>query len=283
MKVGNLTVDVVWDGRFSCPPDQLYPDVPRARWRPFAPLLEEDGSTLVNELGGFLVRGEGSVVLVDLGFGPVQVGEGWITGRFLDSLAALGVAAASVTDIVFSHLHFDHIGWASVNGVPTFPNARLHCDARDWAHFTSGYEPAPVELGLPAEMLPEHKLRPVVDRIEMWEECGEILPGIEAVDAAGHSPGHCMVAIADQGEKALLIADVAHHQAELLAPDWPGMGDQEPDRARACRDALVRELVETGTPFVASHFGGFDWGRMRRAPDGSYAWERIADGLTVHA
>src|SRR5690606_23000821 len=53
------------------------------------------------------------------------------------SLSALGVAREDVTDVVYTHLHADHIGWATRDGQPYFPNATHHCDRRDWDHFVS--------------------------------------------------------------------------------------------------------------------------------------------------
>ena len=56
-------------------------------------------------------------------------------GHLLESLAGIGVTPDDVTDVLFTHLHFDHIGWATVDGVPTFPKATYRCDVRDWDHF----------------------------------------------------------------------------------------------------------------------------------------------------
>lgn len=281
MKIGKLVIDPVSDGRVICPPDFLYPDVPPEHWEAFRNVLQGERMDIVNELGGFLIRGGDSVVLVDLGFGPAQMGEGWVTGSFIDSLKELGVKPEDVTDLILSHLHFDHIGWISVDGVPVFANARVYCDARDWNHFTSDYEPEPVELELPDGMLAEQKLAPIEDRIELWSEPGEILAGITVVDAAGHTPGHCVVVISSEGEKAMLATDVAHHQAELLRPDWQSVTDHDHERARASREAVVAELAETGMPFAASHFRNWEWARIVRDDDGAYHWQRLADGLMV--
>ena len=85
-------------------------------------------------LGGFLVRTGERVVLVDTGIGALDAA-GLRGGEFLDNLAALGVSPADVTDVLLTHLHFDHVGWATRHGEIVFPNATYRCDARDWSHF----------------------------------------------------------------------------------------------------------------------------------------------------
>ncbi len=76
--------------------------------------------------GGFLIRPPGDrLVLVDAGIGArsgeMMSGNGHFHGgELLNSLGALGVRADDITDVVFTHLHFDHVGWASHNGQSHF-------------------------------------------------------------------------------------------------------------------------------------------------------------------
>jgi glyoxylase-like metal-dependent hydrolase (beta-lactamase superfamily II) len=272
MKVGALTVDAVRDGGFLCPVDFEYPDVEASRWEPYRDLLA-DGTNVVNQFGGFLVRGAGYVALIDLGFGPAKVPD-WKSGELLDSLAELGVKPEDVTDVLFTHLHFDHIGWASVGGKPTFINATYRCHAKDWPHFMDGYEPRPEELTFPEEMLPKNKLAPVADRMETWSGAAEVLPGIHVLETPGHSPGHCCFRITSESEAVILAGDIAHHQAELVEPDWQGVADEDEELARRSRRNLAEHLAATGTPFVPAHFRDFEWGRLTRT-DAGLAWEPI--------
>ena len=110
-------------------------------------------------LGGFLVRDERSdrVVLVDAGVGNITAGP-FVGGELLRSLAALGVQPEDVTDVLFTHLHFDHVGWATQQGEIVFPNATYRCDERDWSHFV-GPDPGATKklepiVGVGAESAP---------------------------------------------------------------------------------------------------------------------------------
>ena len=73
-------------------------------------------------------------MLVDTGMGaPRRMFHD--AGHLLESLAAIGVQPGDLTDVIFTHLHFDHVGWASRDGEIVFPNATFRCDVRDLEHF----------------------------------------------------------------------------------------------------------------------------------------------------
>lgn len=90
--------------------------------------------------GGYLLRAGERVVLVDAGLGEYE-DEQRHGGRFIGSLRELGVTPAEVTDVVFTHLHWDHFGWATRQGEVVFSSAtyRVHrADWADWARFVEG-------------------------------------------------------------------------------------------------------------------------------------------------
>ena len=111
-------------------------------------------------------------------------------GELPRSLDALGVRPDEVTDLVFTHLHFDHIGWASADGVPFFPNATIWCASADLEHFLAGPDEerfvAFVYHALPAAQ----RLDPVLDRIETWETDRTLVPGVDVRLAPGHIGSH---------------------------------------------------------------------------------------------
>ena len=96
---------------------------------------------------------------------------------------------AEVTDVLFTHLHFDHIGWASVDGVPTFPNATYRCDRRDWDHFVGSDDAATAQL------------RPVEDRFEPWDGDVTIAPGVDTRLCAGHTPGSALIVLSSGDQR----------------------------------------------------------------------------------
>src|SRR5262249_38665621 len=86
----------------------------------------------------FLVRMPTRLILIDTGVGPVDSAFGrWlgVGGALPDDLAALGVAAGDIDDVILTHIHSDHTGWStmsnSVGWVPRFSNATYHLHDAD--------------------------------------------------------------------------------------------------------------------------------------------------------
>jgi glyoxylase-like metal-dependent hydrolase (beta-lactamase superfamily II) len=268
MQVGEIQVHPVHDGTFKVKATDAYrtgqPDAPAngkgeadEDWAPHLGLLDSDGRVEM-ALGAFLIRSARSadrVTLVDTGLGALKApvaGTEMIGGLLLDCLASYGVTPAEVTDVVFTHLHFDHVGWATTHGEIVFPNATYRCDQRDWDHFVTN-DPA----GGGAR-----KLRPITDRLVTWECDGTILPGLDAMVAPGHTPGSTIVVVSDGAARALLLGDVVHCPVELVDDEWAGMGDVDPELAKRTRIALAKELEGKDVPVAAAHFPGMQFGRL---------------------
>ncbi|BBZ11316.1 MBL fold metallo-hydrolase [Mycobacterium branderi] len=134
------SLDYVDDARAGTDPGLfLEPPAPApADWSTTPPWFDEAGWVL--PMGGFLVRTEGRTVLIDAGIGPdtntMMAGLDTppsfeYSSELLNSLAALNVTPDEVTDVVLTHLHFDHIGWIAPRGEPVFPHARHVCHRGD--------------------------------------------------------------------------------------------------------------------------------------------------------
>jgi glyoxylase-like metal-dependent hydrolase (beta-lactamase superfamily II) len=213
-------------------------------------LLNDDGK-LGFSMGGFLVRGLGHTTLIDLGLGPKSF-LGIECGHFLSALGELGVGVEDVTDVVFTHLHFDHIGWAATeDGAPTFPNAVYRCDSADWDHFMVEHR------GTEAE-----KIEPVQSRFEVWTGSEQLLPGVDTLAAPGHTPGSSVVVVSSGTARAMMLGDVVHCAIELVDDEWDGLFDVDPEMALRTRIALNRELEGSEIPVAAAHFPGLQFGRL---------------------
>ena len=262
MQIGKLVVEPVHDGVMKAAVT-AFRGTTEEMWAPHRRFLGDDGM-LEFALGGFLVRAPGDrVVLVDAGIGDrsgvMASGNGSFQGgALLNSLAALGLSVADITDVVFTHLHFDHVGWASHEGAIVFPNAAYRCDQRDWAHFQDNERVQPV-------------LAPVVERLSTWSGSGPLCEGIDLMTAPGHTPGSTIMVLSSGSERALLLGDVVHCPVELIDDEWAGLGDVDAELAKKTKNALAREIEGTDTPVAAAHFPGMAFGRLLRA-NGTRSW-----------
>lgn len=265
MQVGSLIVEPILDGVARLPATDAYRAVAGSGvkgsdeqdWAPHRGLLDDDGM-LELALGGFLVRSGDRVVVVDTGVGELERGV-FSGGRFIANLVAHGVGPDDVTDVVLTHLHFDHVGWTTRHGEIVFPNATYRCDVSDWTHFV-GPDPGATR-----------KLRPIENRLEPWHSSGPLLPGLDAMAAPGHTPGSTIVVLSSGTERAMLLGDVVHCPVELLDEEWAGIGDVDPALALRTRRALIAELEGSRTPVTAAHFPGLRFGRLLGA-SGRRSW-----------
>jgi glyoxylase-like metal-dependent hydrolase (beta-lactamase superfamily II) len=259
------------------------------------------GDLIESTLGAFLVRAGDRIVLVDAGGGqaipggyavptidvddPADPIGASLAGRGLPkelavevvaalrqthiaqgdlpaSLAALGVQPGDVTDVVFTHLHFDHIGWASAYGEPFFPNATIRCAAADLDYFLAGPDEEQFTSALFGALIARERLEPVLDRVEPWNSDQPLLPGIDVRLAAGHTPGSSVVVVSDGAARALLLGDIIHCPLELMDDDFNLLVDHDQELANRVREAYARELEGSDAVAAAAHFPGLRFGRL---------------------
>lgn len=190
-------------------------------------------------------------ILIDTGQGP-NGPKG--TGRTIENLAARGYAPGDIDVVLISHFHGDHInGLLDADGRPAFANARVIVPApeRDfWLTERSEDE-------LPGRMKANHQAAQRIfatleGRVETVDWGQYALPGITAVESAGHSPGHTSYRIASEGEALLFAGDVTNNPGIFARyPDWIAAFDNQPQKTLQTRHRILRELAETGMP---AHF-----------------------------
>lgn len=259
MDVGDVRIEPVVDGAGRFLPTKSFRGSTDEQWAVHRDLLDADG-LLGFAMGGFLIRSGDRKVLVDLGLGRKRF-LGIEGGAFLDELAGLGVSPGEITDVVFTHLHFDHIGWAADDERrPVFPNATYRCSAADWDYFMVE------QRGQEADLL-----EGVTDRFATWDGATTLLPGVDTLAAPGHTPGSTVVVVSSGTERAMLLGDVVHCPIELVDDEWASLFDVDPALALKTRIALNRELEGSDIPVAAAHFPGLRFGRLLQA-EGRRRW-----------
>jgi glyoxylase-like metal-dependent hydrolase (beta-lactamase superfamily II) len=265
----DFPVIALLDGSMTFMPTTIFPTSTAQEWTRHQRLLSGDGA-LVMPFGGYLVRGTNDrLVLIDAGGGPeytVPADRGRVTqrGRLPQSLRAAGHDPEEVSDVVFTHLHLDHVGWASRHGRPFFPNATYWCHQHDWDHFLPATGPAPQ---LPVPPL----LEPVRDQLRTWTGSTTTLAGLELWHTPGHTPGSSIVMVPRGRGQLAIIGDLVHTPAEF-AESWSGLADADPERALQMRRQVGARLAALGADVCGAHFPEQRAGRLRHNSD-QLSWD----------
>lgn len=262
-RIGRHSITPLLDGHGHEPAREVLTNPKRGAdpWLGHEDLLDEKGN-LPLEVGGHLIRtGEGRVVLVDTGVGTVDNGK-YRGGQFLESLRAQGFEPEDVTDVLLTHLHFDHVGWSTKKGEVVFSEATYHVHQRDWDHFVLADDAEPGAV---------RKLSPLEARLSTYTGEQTLMPGIDARPVPGHTPGSTAFVVSDGDERGVLIGDMAHAYIELTEPGWEYVHDSDPRESREARAALVDEFADTGVPIIGAHFPDMRAGLLQKR-DGGISW-----------
>ena len=214
-----------------------------------------------------LVETGGELVLFDTGFSR---GTNPTAGFLQDGMKRLGHKPEDVTVVVITHGHGDHISGLMTDGKESFPNARYAIGQKEYDFWVSD-EPAKVGRGDNAKMF-EANFVPLVDRTTFLQPGDEVVPGITAVEAFGHSPGHLAFMLESGGKRLLHMADTTNHYvASLQRPDWHVSFDTDKEQAAATRRRIFEMAASERIPVTGFHMPFPSVGFVEKTADG-YRW-----------
>ena len=275
LKIGDIDVMVVSDGVLPLPTQMLGhnadPGV-RATWMEnmFLPPDAFDWP-----LNAVVVRSGEQTILLDAGLGLDPDLHLPRAGQLVKRLEAAEIDLGSVTDVVLTHLHMDHIGGLLVEGVKERlrPDLRIHVAAAEVKFWEDpDFSLTKMPQGFPDALNPTSKrfLNEYHNQLHMFDEECDVAPGVVARRTGGHTPGHCVIRLASGGE-ALTFAGDAVFPVGFDQPDWHNGFEHDPEDAARVRVDLLREMAATGELLVATHLPFPSIGRVAVAGE-AFRW-----------
>ncbi|MBL8587498.1 MAG: MBL fold metallo-hydrolase [Methylobacteriaceae bacterium] len=272
-KIGDYEVTAIHDGFFSRPLEGFIKnadlaDVKKAMEEAFLPTdrIPISFTTLVVNTGSKLV-------LIDTGNGDSGAPT---SGVWMKNFKAAGFDPKDVDQVVISHFHGDHInGLRLKDGSAVFANAEIAVPAPEWAFWMDDAKMAAAPDGLkPAFQNARRVFGPIAKDVKQFEWGKEAAPGIVAVEAAGHTPGHTAFAIQSGPGRMMAMSDTTNHPALFVRnPTWAAVFDMDGDKAAATRrkllDMAASEKTQVGfyhAPFPATGFIAKDGAGFRMQP-----------------
>jgi glyoxylase-like metal-dependent hydrolase (beta-lactamase superfamily II) len=230
-----------------------------------------DPANVILEQNILVLNTGDKMVLFDTGMGGSQM-FGPTPGKMMANLKAAGIDPASIDAIVCTHAHCDHVwGIMSDDGKRNFPNAQIYISQADFDYWT---DEAKLNMKEPAYMKPfvegaRKNLMPNKDRIVFIKDGQEILPGIQAMAAPGHTVGHTVFMAASGGKSLAIIGDLTHHQVLLVEkPRIEFAYDTDPKQSANSRVRILEMLAAQRIPLIAYHFPWPGIGHLAKAGEG---------------
>lgn len=279
IKIGDFQLNVIETGRFGLDGGAMFGVVPKVLWEKTNP--PDSKNRIPMALRTLLIRGKGRAILVDTG-----IGENWDPSlaeryaidhrdhRLETSLADVGVRAHEITDVILTHLHFDHVGGCTrLNGKGevelTFPKARYWVHEKNLSHAH-----APSEKDRASFL--KNTIEPVVNSPQLKVSKGdeEIASGVRLWITHGHTPGQQLVQVHGDGRTVLFCGDTIPTSSHIPIP-YVMAYDVEPMRTIDEKRDILDKAAKENWILVFSHDPMVRAATVRNV-DGRYQREKFS-------
>lgn len=279
LQIGPYTIQEVITGEIRLDGGAMFGVVPRALWEKVSDV--DDRNRILQYMRTLVLRSDNRIALIDTGVGHKfspklmdRYGVDYSKFTMENGLAKLGLTKSDITDVILTHLHFDHAGGATEyddqgNCVSTFPNAIYYTTQKqwDWAHqptekdrasyFPENYDPLESE-----------------ERLKRLEQPGEILPHVHGEFMDGHTQGQLQVKLGDDQSTLFHCADLIPSAAHVPIP-YVMAYDLEPLTTIKMKNQLYAKALAEKWMLYFHHDPNHGLWRISETEKGIKATERV--------
>lgn len=256
LKVGQIEVLVISDGVLPLSTETMSTNVDPAEREAWFKDMFLGPDAFDWALNVLVVRSGDQTILVDAGLGG-QFDGFPRAGQSLRRIEAAGIDLGSVTDVVLTHMHMDHVGGLLAEEVKSRlrPDLRIHVAAAEvdfWAapdfSQTDMPDPVPEVLRSTAKQF----LDQYHNKLQTFQDEQEIAPGVVARRTGGHTPGHSVVTVTSGNDRLTFAGDIVFPVA-FDHPDWHNGFEHDPAESVRVRLRLLKDAAANGELLVATH------------------------------
>ena len=274
VQVGDIDALVVSDGVLPLPTSTMATNVDPAELANWLDYMFMPPDAFDWPLNVMVARSGEQTILIDAGLGGQFPGFPR-AGMFPQRLESAGIALESVTDVIITHMHMDHVGGLLVDDVKKRlrPDVRIHVSAAEvdfWTSpdFSQTVMPKPVPAVLKTTATAFYN--EYRDRLHIFQDKHEVAPGVFVRVTGGHTPGHSVVDLVSGGERLTFAGD-AMFPVGFDHPDWHNGFEHDPETSARVRIGLFEELAQNRGLLVAAHLPFPSVGRIAVEGD-AYRW-----------
>lgn len=251
-KHGAFEVTVVSDGHLVLPISFLAANAPPDERAALLKAAGQTGEQYQSPTNVTLIRSGSDLILVDMGSGDRFMPT---AGKLWDNLKTAGIDKGTITKVIFTHGHPDHL-WGAVDELDDLvtPDATFYVSAREW-DFWNGDD---AMRGLPAERAgfvtgARRNYAAIKGKVKMVKPGDDVVSGLSVVDTPGHTQGHVSLALAG-GDGLIVGGDTLTHPLISFGhPEWRSAADHVPDQAADTRRKLLDRLVADKSKLIGFH------------------------------
>jgi glyoxylase-like metal-dependent hydrolase (beta-lactamase superfamily II) len=244
---GEIKLHIIDGGSFLCDGGGIFGGVPKVLWSRH---IKADERNLIRlDMRCLLVECGLRKILIETGAGT-KLSWKFIQNNgienpdiLIDSLAKAGFLPSDITDVLHTHLHWDHCGGGTEfdeqkNLVPTFPNASYHCARSQWENSLNA-NPRESDAYFEDDLLPVLKS----GQLNLIDREGELLPGVDLRFFNGHTPGMIVPLLTVGHRKVAYISDLAPLAANVPLK-WIAAYDLYPVTAMEEKASFFKEAFD---------------------------------------
>jgi glyoxylase-like metal-dependent hydrolase (beta-lactamase superfamily II) len=260
-QVGSIEVTVIPDGVSRLQFDETFVrNASKAEVNAALIAVRMQADIFVNPYNPVVINTGGKLALIDTGRGCAAFdASNGMHGQLLKNLATTGIDPNAIATVIISHYHRDHIdGLLRSDGSLAFPNAEILVPAREHQYWMDDGEMSRAPKGRIAEVFKNVRRvigSNILSRLRTFQWNQEVISGVVAIAASGHSPGHTSFVVTSGTSTLFVQADLTHAPVPFVRhPGWHPFYDHEPLEAEKTRRRMYEMLIAERMPVQGFHF-----------------------------